>query len=242
MAQAAQQLEQNDAALPRHIAVIMDGNGRWANAMGKPRVFGHRRGARAVRAVVRTARRQGIENLTLFAMSTQNLSRPFEEVRALFNLLRRYLQQEAQEMLEKDIRLRLMGDRSCLPPEVEELARETEELTTHCRTMTLTLAVAYGGREDLLAGVVQMANEGIEATAENLERSLWSSHLPPVDLLIRTGGERRISNFLLWHLAYAELYFTDVKWPDFGETQLQRALDDYAARQRRFGQVVDAQR
>lgn len=237
--EAATQLGRGAADLPRHVAVIMDGNGRWATQRGRPRVFGHRNGARAVRKIVRMNRRLGIPNLTLFAMSTENLQRPFDEVKALFSLLRRYMQQEAEEMQTQGIRFRLMGDRSYLPREVEELACEVERTTEACTDMALTIAVAYGGKEDLLAGVARLTSDGAPITAENLERFLWSAHLPPVDLLIRTGGERRISNFLLWHLAYAELYFTDVKWPDFDEAHFDRALQDYCFRQRRFGQVTD---
>jgi undecaprenyl diphosphate synthase len=235
----ATHLVRDRADLPRHVAIIMDGNGRWATLRGRPRVFGHRNGARAVRKIVRMSRRMDIPNLTLFAMSTENLARPFDEVKTLFTLLRRYMQQEAEEMRTQGIRFRLMGDRSHLPREVEELACEVERATAACADMALTIAVAYGGKEDLLTGVARLARDGAPVTAENLERHLWSAHLPPVDLLIRTGGERRISNFLLWHLAYAELYFTDVKWPDFDEAHFDRALQDYCFRHRRFGQVAD---
>ncbi len=239
MGEAAMKLEGEPQALPRHVAIIMDGNGRWAQARGKRRVFGHRRGARTVRAISQSARRRGIKNLTLFAMSTENLMRPPEEVRALFGLLRRYMQQEAQEMLDQGIRFRLMGDRSTLPESIVELADDLERRTAAGQDMELTIAVAYGGREDLLTAINRLAQEGQEVTAETLEKHLWSSHLPAVDLMIRTGGERRISNFLLWHVAYAELLFTDVRWPDFGEKQFDRALQDYAHRQRRFGQIIE---
>lgn len=237
MLDAAIELEIPSVAVPNHVAVIMDGNGRWATARGKPRVFGHRRGAHSVRAVVRTARKRGVANLTLFAMSTENLCRPPDEVSALFRLLRRYMLQEADEMCDQGIRFRLMGNRGVLPDEVNHLADEVERRTADCSDMNLTIAVAYGGREDLLGGIGEMTKAGLEPTAENLEKHLWSAHLPQVDLMIRTGGERRISNFLIWHLAYAELYFTDLKWPDFGEQQFERAIADYAQRQRRFGQV-----
>lgn len=238
MLEVAEKLADVRYELPRHVAVIMDGNGRWAKLRGRPRVFGHRKGAKTVRSIVRSSRRRGIEALTLFAMSTENLARPPDEVGALFKLLRRYMQQEAEEMVSRGIRFRLMGDRSHLPREVEALAKEVERTTSTGEEMDLTIAVAYGGREDLLSGVNRLAANGVEVTAENLERNLWSSHLPPVDLLIRTGGERRISNFLLWHLAYAELYFTDVKWPDFTDGRYDQALQDYSRRQRRYGQVV----
>ncbi len=235
--EAAEKLDLQPTEAPRHVAIIMDGNGRWANIRGRPRIFGHRKGAKAVRTIVTAARKREIPYLTLFAMSTENLRRPPDEVGTLFNLLRRYMQQELAEMLDEDIRFRLMGNRSNLPPEVEELGREVERATAGCSTMNLTVAVAYGGREDLLAGLREVARRGLPVEAGSLEECLWSSHLPPVDLMIRTGGERRISNFLIWHLAYAELWFTDVRWPDFTEAHFDRALRDYVNRNRRFGQV-----
>ena len=235
--EAASQLDIDHSPAPKHVAIIMDGNGRWAQFRGRPRVFGHQRGARAVRSIVTAARKREIPYLTLFAMSTENLERPQPEVSALFRLLRRFMQQELAEMLERDIRFRIMGNRSFLPPEVEGLAREVEKATAHCKTLNLTVAVAYGGREDLLTGLKDLAEKNIPVTAESLESSLWSAHLPPVDLMIRTGGERRISNFLLWHVAYAELYFTDVRWPDFSDAHFGRAITDYTVRNRRFGQI-----
>jgi undecaprenyl diphosphate synthase len=223
--------------VPHHVAIIMDGNGRWATARGLPRVEGHRRGAKAVRRVVTAARERGITHLTLFAMSTENLGRPTDEVSKLFLLLRRFMLQEAELMRDKGIRFALMGDWSRLPPEVQDVARAVQSSTAAGRDMTLTVAVAYGGREDLVTGLQALVDEGGKVTPERLEGHLWSAHLPPVDLLIRSGGERRISNFLLWHLAYAELHFTDVYWPDFGVKDLERAISDYASRQRRYGQV-----
>jgi len=223
--------------LPKHVAVIMDGNGRWARARGWPRLEGHRRGARAVRRVVRTARERGLTHLTLFALSTQNLDRPPDEVRALLRLLQRFMRQERQEMLDNGIHFTMMGDLSQLPSEVEEMAREVEAATSCGRDMRLTVAVAYGGQEDLVGGLRRLVEEGSPISAEQLEKHLWSAHLPPVDLLIRTGGERRISNFLLWHLAYAELHFTDIYWPDFKVADFDRAIQDFARRQRRYGQV-----
>jgi len=226
--------------VPSHVAIIMDGNGRWAQMRGLPRVEGHRRGAKAVRRVVTAARERGISHLTLFALSTENLERPPEEVSKLFLLLKRFMLQEAQLMRNKGIRFALMGDRAQLPRDVDDLATRVEGYTAGCEDMILTVAVAYGGREDLVAGLQAMVDEGGPVTAERLEQHLWSAHLPPVDLLIRAGGERRISNFLIWHLAYAELHFTDVYWPDFGVKDLDRALSEFATRERRFGQVPDA--
>jgi len=233
----AENTSRQEVTMPRHVAVIMDGNGRWARLRGRPRIEGHRQGAKAVRRIVRASRERGIGNLTLFAMSTENLRRPPAEVSALFHLLRRYLLQEAEEMRETGIRFTLMGDHSQLPKEVIELARDVERTTAGGNEMSLTIAVAYGGREDLLEGVRALQECGDPVSAEGLEQHLWSSHLPPVDLLIRTGGERRISNFMLWHLAYAELCFTDKHWPDFHVSDYDRAISDFARRQRRFGQV-----
>lgn len=230
-------MKQGSSELPNHLAMIMDGNGRWARVRGWPRIEGHRRGARTVRRVVRTARERGISHLTLFALSTQNLDRPPEEVRSLLGLLRRFMRQERQEMLDNGIHFTMMGDLSQLPPEVKEIADEVEAATSCGKEMRLTVAVAYGGQEDLVTGLRRLVEKGDPISAEQLEKHLWSSHLPPVDLLIRTGGERRISNFLLWHLAYAELHFTDTYWPDFKVADLDRALQDFARRQRRYGQV-----
>lgn len=171
-------------------------------------------------------------------MSTENLTRPPAEVTALMSLLRQFMRQECKEMVETGIRFTLMGDRSRLAPELHDLACEVEHATAPGTGMHLTVAVAYGGQEDLVVGLKRLVEAGGPVTADQLESHLWSAHLPPVDLLIRTGGERRISNFLLWHVAYAELYFTDVFWPDFKVAHLDRALQDFANRQRRYGQVV----
>jgi undecaprenyl diphosphate synthase len=234
----ANNLEYVVPCVPSHVAVIMDGNGRWAQARGKPRVFGHRRGARTVRQLVTRSREWGVRYLTLFAMSTENLRRPQGEVDTLFRLMQRFMADEADELCANNIRFRLMGNRSYLPPAVLEAAAEVEFATSACDAMDLTVAVAYGGREDLVAGIERLHRLGQQVTAENLAQHLWSAHLPQVDLLIRTGGERRISNFMLWHLAYAELYFSDVRWPDFDDKQYAQALRDFAQRQRRYGQVA----
>lgn len=223
--------------LPHHVAVIMDGNGRWAKARGRSRIEGHREGASRVRQVVRAARKHGIEHLTLFALSTQNLQRPPDEVDSLLTELRQFMRHECQEMIDRDIRFTLMGDVSQLPAEVRKIADEVKTCTACGDEMCLTVAVAYGGQEDLIAGLREVITSGAPVSAEHLERCLWSSHLPPVDLLIRTGGEHRISNFMLWHLAYAELHFTDVLWPDFDLPDFDRALLDFSNRQRRYGQL-----
>jgi undecaprenyl diphosphate synthase len=220
--------------LPRHVAVIMDGNGRWAEARGLPRVAGHREGAEAVRAVVRTARRVGLEALTLYAFSMQNWARPADEVGALMHLLLEFLESEQGEMQENAIRLNAIGDLDRLPRDVRESLRAVMAATRRNGGLTLTLALSYGGREELVHAARAAAAAGPVDEA-SLAAHLWTQGLPELDLLIRTSGERRISNFLLWQAAYAELYFSDVLWPDFRDAAFLGAIADYQARERRFG-------
>jgi undecaprenyl diphosphate synthase len=219
---------------PRHVAVIMDGNGRWAEARGLPRVAGHREGAVAVRAVVRTARRIGLPALTLYAFSMQNWARPAEEVEALMLLLADFLESERGEMRENAIRLNAIGDLGRLPESVGGRLRAVMAETRGNGGMILTLALSYGGREELTQAARAAAAAGPVDEAA-LERNLWTAGLPELDLLVRTSGERRISNFLLWQAAYAELYFTDVLWPDFRDEAFLAAVADYQSRERRFG-------
>lgn len=220
--------------LPRHVAVIMDGNGRWAEARGLPRVDGHREGSEAVRAVTRCARRVGLEALTLYAFSAQNWSRPEEEVGALMQLLFDYLEAERAEMRENAIRLNAIGDLARLPGFVRDRLETVRDETSRNGGMTLTLALSYGGREELVAAARAAAARGrIDEAA--LAACLWTRGLPDLDLLVRTSGERRISNFLLWQCAYAELHFSDVLWPDFRDVELLSAIEDFQGRERRFG-------
>ncbi len=223
--------------LPRHVAVIMDGNGRWAEARGLPRVAGHREGSESVRAVSREARRAGVEALTLYAFSAQNWARPPEEVEALMRLLAEYLESERRELSENQIRLHAIGELERLPNYVRERLDATMAESRGQRGMVLTLALSYGGREELAQAARRAARERgpdrLDPAA--LEAALWTEGLPELDLLVRTGGERRISNFLLWQAAYAELYFSEVQWPDFRELEFLRAIDDYQGRERRFG-------
>ena len=223
--------------LPRHVAVIMDGNGRWAEARGLPRVAGHREGSESVRAVSREARRAGVEALTLYAFSAQNWARPPEEVEALMRLLADYLESERRELSENQIRLHAIGELELLPDYVRERLDAAMAESRDQRGMVLTLALSYGGREELVHAARRAARQrgpdGLDAAT--LEAALWTDGLPELDLLIRTGGERRISNFLLWQAAYAELYFSEVQWPDFRELEFLRAIDDYQGRERRFG-------
>jgi len=221
--------------LPRHVAIIMDGNGRWAQGRGLPRVAGHREGAAAVRTVTRAARRLGLQALTLYAFSMQNWSRPPDEVEALMMLLVEFLEKEQQELIDNAIRLHAIGDLERLPSHVRERLEAVRQATAAGTGMTLTLALSYGGREELVHAARLAAARGGPIDEAALEAGLWTRGLPDLDLLVRTSGERRISNFLLWQAAYAELYFTDTHWPDFDERELLTAIADFQARQRRFG-------
>jgi undecaprenyl diphosphate synthase len=220
--------------LPRHVAVIMDGNGRWAESRGLPRVAGHREGAEAVRAVVRTARRIGLEALTLYAFSMQNWARPAEEVEALMLLLGEFLETERGEMRENAVRLNAIGDLDRLPAPLRAQLATVMAETAGNGGLVLTLALSYGGREELVHAARAAAAAGPVDDAA-LEAHLWTRGLPELDLLVRTSGERRISNFLLWQAAYAELLFTDVLWPDFRDEAFLSAVADFQARERRFG-------
>jgi undecaprenyl diphosphate synthase len=222
--------------LPRHVAIIMDGNGRWAEARGLPRVAGHREGSEAVRAVTRTARRVGIPALTLYAFSTENWARPEEEVAALMELLAEFLESELPEMMENGIRLNAIGDLARLPAGVRRRLDAVREATAKNAGMTLTLALSYGGRQEIVQAARRAAAaKGAALEAEDLEAALWTAGLPELDLLVRTSGERRISNFLLWQCAYAEMVFTETLWPDFRDEALLSAVEDFQGRQRRFG-------
>lgn len=230
--------------LPRHVAVIMDGNGRWAQRRGLNRLEGHRRGKDSVRAVVETSRRLGIPYLSLFAFSTENWQRPRREVSALMNLLRRYLRTELQKMMKNEVRLLAIGDTGRLPPEVrDDLERVIEETRNNTR-LTVGLCVSYGGREDIVGAARRMAREVAagrlrpeDITEERLSTGLGTHGFPDPDLLIRTSGEMRVSNFYLWQIAYAEIYVTETLWPDFRETDLVQALVEYQRRERRFGRT-----
>jgi undecaprenyl diphosphate synthase len=228
--------------LPRHCAIIMDGNGRWAEKRSLGRIAGHQKGAESVRSVVRASREIGIPYLTLFAFSSENWSRPSGEVEALWILLKEYLSSELQEMLDNGIRLLAIGDLSRLPRDVASTLNETIKQTSRAATMTLTLALSYGGRDDILQAlrrVMVNCREGTlspEEITENLfSQYLWTANLPDPDLLIRTSGELRISNFFLWQLAYTEIYITPTLWPDFTKEELIHALLSYQERERRFG-------
>lgn len=239
------------SSLPRHVGIIMDGNGRWAQQRNRPRIEGHREGASSVRDVTRAARQLGIEALTLYAFSSQNWSRPADEVAGLMQLLREFLIDERSEILDNGIRLDALGDIEKLPPFVREPLDELRAASAGNSQMVLTLALSYGGREsiaraarsaakDIAAGILRVEDLDVD----RLGSYLPTAKLPPLDLLIRTSGELRVSNFMLWELAYAELVFVDVLWPEFRRQHLYKCLEEYAARERRFGmtsaQLADA--
>ncbi len=227
---------------PQHVAIIMDGNGRWARRRGRPRFVGHRCGAQAVRRTMESAVQLGLKQLTLFAFSTENGKRPRKEVDFLFHLFGRFLRCERKTLLTNSVRLLIIGRTDVLPSSVRDELRRTMELTRDCDGLTLCLAVNYGGRVELVDAcrrLVGLAGERLLMPAEvdeaMIEASLYQPDMPPLDLIIRTGGDLRLSNFLLWQAAYAEIYVTPVFWPDFGEADLRKAIAAFGRRERRFG-------
>lgn len=236
----------NKDKLPKHIAIIMDGNGRWAKQKGKLRVFGHENGAKAVREIVEACGTLGIENLTLYTFSTENWNRPKLEVETLMRLLVSSLRKELKTLEKNNIRLKAIGSITSLPSLAQKELLEVIEKTKNNSRMTLTLALSYGSREELKNAVVQISTKVKNniISPDSIDESIINNHLythdlPDVDLLIRTSGERRISNFLLWQIAYAELYFTDTLWPDFTKEDLCEAIVNYQNRERRFGKTSE---
>ena len=230
------------SAVPRHVAIIMDGNGRWAGKRLMPRVTGHSEGLESVRKVVEECRRAGVEYLTIFGVSSENWRRPPEEVGFLMKLFLKSLRREVTRLSDNDIRFKLIGDLSRFDSAIQDMVRFSEEKTAHCTGLTLTVAANYGGRWDILQAMRKclVLNPDLQAdqiTEELLQEHLSMAYAPEPDLFIRTGGEQRVSNFLLWQLAYAELYFTDVLWPDFDAAQLHQAFDWFSQRERRFGRT-----
>ena len=233
------------AAVPQHIAIIMDGNGRWAQKRHLPRTMGHAKGSAIVRDLVDACAQRGVKHLTLFAFSTENWKRPEEEVSTLMGLFIQYLGKELDDMARLGVRLKVLGDVRAFPAALQEKIQAAEGLTQDNTLITLNVAANYGGRWDIAQAVARWlqdeARRDVTPSAEQVEQAiathLSTAALPELDLLIRTGGEQRISNFLLWQAAYSELYFTDVLWPEFDVAQLDRALAWYATRQRRFGTV-----
>lgn len=226
--------------LPQHIAVIMDGNGRWAKQNGKPRVFGHKNGVTAVRETTEAAAELGIEYLTLYAFSTENWKRPAYEVNALMMLLVETMGKELKRLNENNIQLRAIGDISKLPSKTLQALEKGIESTSKNTGMVLILALNYSGRWDITQATQKLINKGVsEVTEELISEHLSTAHIPDPELLIRTSGEHRISNFLMWQLSYAELYFTDIFWPEFNKEAFYTAISDYQNRERRFGMVSE---
>ncbi len=239
------QFDHSTATTPRHLAVIMDGNGRWAKKRGLPRTMGHKKGADAVKKIVHNAAEAGIAYLTLFGFSSENWSRPEEEINDLMGLLRQYLRSQTAELHKNNARLLIIGERSAFDDDIVELIENAENLTSENDAITVIIALNYGGRQDIAQATLQVAEqavrEGKAPLADDVEKllsqNLMTSDIPDPDLLIRTSGEQRISNFLLWQCAYSEMVFTPVLWPDFDKKDLQLALNEYAGRDRRFGAV-----
>jgi len=229
--------------IPGHIAIIMDGNGRWAARRGLSRSEGHRAGAEPVRTVLTEARKAGVKYLTLYAFSTENWGRPVSEIQGLFELLLKYLKGELKELVKRDIRLSAIGDLDSLPSLTRKALEAAIEYTAGGRALTLTLALSYGSQAELTRAARLLALEAAAGRLDpesigpaDIENRLWTAGMPEPDLLIRTGGDMRLSNFLMWQCAYTELYFTPTLWPDFGAGDFQAALDSFQARERRFGQ------
>ena len=235
------------APLPRHVGIIMDGNGRWAHAHGLPRGEGHRRGVDALRGVVRYAVRRGIRYLTLFSFSSENWSRPEDEIEGLFNLVRVFIRDDLAELNRNSVRVRVIGERAAIPADIRGLIEQTERLTEGNRGLQLVVAFNYGSRSEIVRAAQKLA-EGVargefaprDIDAHAFERALDTVGIPDPDLIIRTSGEQRISNFLLWQAAYAEFIFLPVLWPEFGDAEFESALTEYASRERRYGGVVGA--
>ena len=230
--------------LPKHIAIIMDGNGRWAQSRGLPRIMGHKVGVESVQEIVTTARELGINSLTLYAFSTENWKRPEFEVQALMGLLKSYLQSELKTMLKNNVSLRCLGQKEKLPPEVRQILDHAIKKTARNNGLILNLALSYGGRGEIVRAAQKIAQQcarGALAPADITEdlfaKHLYSAGQPDPDLLIRTGGESRLSNFLLWQVSYAEIYISEILWPDFRKNDLLQAIHDFQCRQRRFGKT-----
>jgi undecaprenyl diphosphate synthase len=231
-------------AIPQHVAIIMDGNGRWAQSKGRPRNYGHLKGAKVARKIIEECARIGIKNLTLYTFSTENWLRPFEEVSFLMSLLEKHLRRQRATLIKNNIRFHCIGDHSKLPKNVTQELKNTIEATAGSTGMNLVFAVSYGGRQEIAAAAKKLAEEALRGriNIEDIDESLFDSYLtttavPDPDLIIRTSGEFRISNFMLWQAAYSEFYISSLPWPDFTIKELQQALSLYEKRERRFGRV-----
>ncbi len=223
---------------PKHVAIIMDGNGRWAISRGLPRIAGHRAGTENLRRVLEGCGELGIKYLTLYAFSTENWGRPLEEVRGLMRILEDVIDSELQELVEEGVQLRHLGRLDQLDPRLRKKVLEAVEMTRHNDRLILNIAFNYGGRDEIVTAIKHMIDDGIpseEVTAELVSKYLYTRDVPDPDLVIRTSGELRISNFLIWQAAYAEWYFTPVYWPDFDKEELKKAVEEFASRERRYG-------
>ena len=246
MAVLSSQTQQKELpCVPRHVAIIMDGNGRWARGRGKPRTMGHRAGVEAVRRTVEASAELGIEYLTLYGFSTENWKRPESEVRDLMGLLRLFLKRELATLHRNNVKIRIIGDRTRFADDIRDLLAKAEDQTRDNTRLNLTIALSYGARAEITQAVREIARKvasgelSADAVTEDLiEQNLSTVGMPDPDLLIRTSGEQRISNFLLWQSAYTEFVFEDVLWPDFDRSHLERAIDNFAGRERRFGAVI----
>ena len=227
------------ATVPQHVAIVMDGNGRWAKKRFMPRLAGHREGLEALKRCVRACAQRGIKILTVFAFSSENWNRPADEVSGLMDLLLKAVTKEVPELHAQGIQLHFVGERSALSASMRHALSEAEHTTRDNQQLILNVCVNYGGRWDMVQAAAKLARQGQEITEESLQQALALSHVPDPDLLIRTGGEQRISNFLLWQTAYSELYFCDTLWPEFDEQSLDAALLDFQRRERRFGQTSE---
>ena len=223
--------------LPSHIAIIMDGNGRWAKEQGLKRTAGHEEGAKTVRKITTHCAKLGIKYLTLYAFSTENWSRPKVEVDFLMKLLEKYLKNELQTYLQNNIQFRAIGDRTQFSKKLQDTINETEQKTKNATGLTQVLALNYGSRDEITRAVKKLNEQNLDVTEENIEKNLDTAGMPEVDLLIRTSGEVRISNYLLWQCAYAEMFFTSTYWPEFNENELDDIISDFHTRERRFGGV-----
>ncbi|MEF8689154.1 UNVERIFIED_CONTAM: polyprenyl diphosphate synthase [Comamonas sp. A-3] len=228
-----------NGAVPRHIAVIMDGNGRWAKRRLLPRLAGHKQGVESLRRCARACVERGVQVLTVFAFSSENWNRPQEEVSGLMSLLANALAKEVAQLSRDGVRLYFVGDRQGLSDKVREGLAEAERVTAHNTRLVLNVCFNYGGRWDIAQAAQKLVAQGLELTPENLDRAMALAHVPDPDLMIRTGGETRISNFLLWQAAYTELFFSNALWPDFDEAALDEAIAVFGGRERRFGQTSE---
>ncbi|MDI9472303.1 MAG: polyprenyl diphosphate synthase [Bacillota bacterium] len=226
--------------IPRHVAFIMDGNGRWAKERGLPRNRGHRAGTDNLKRIIKYARAKEIEYLTFYAFSTENFSRPLEEVQFLFSLISEYFQREIQEMIDEGMRVVFLGDLTLFPLSVRKVLKKTQELTAEGKSIQVNIALGYGARAEILSAVNALLKEGVAKADEELFSSkLYTAGMPDPDLIIRTSGELRLSNFLLYQSAYSELYFTDLFWPDFDTGAFEKALEEYGSRSRRYGGIEE---